>query len=178
MDHKKHLPLAPRDLLILAVLGEGPLHGYGIIKAVELRSQAGVLLDPANLYRVLRRMSRLGWIRQAANGGPGLAPVSGEGEAGSVPAEPSSPGGASAMRPREATRETFERSPEETSGVPADTPPTRSNTDARRKTYEITPQGQRLLAAEVARLERLLEHARPALADGPTPPWHRERDSR
>jgi len=130
MDHKKHLPLAPRDLLILAVLGEGPLHGYGIIKAVEVRSQAGVLLDPANLYRVLRRMSRLGWIRQATNGG---------------------------------------------TGVPAGTG---SNTDTRRRTYEVTPHGKALLAAEVARLERLLEHARPALAHGPTPPWNGERDPR
>lgn len=65
MDPRDHLPLAPRDLLILAVLAEGPLHGYGLIKAVEARSQSGVLLDPANLYRVLRRMSGLGWIRPA-----------------------------------------------------------------------------------------------------------------
>jgi DNA-binding PadR family transcriptional regulator len=118
MDYEKHLPLAPRDLLILAVLGEGPLHGYGIIKAVEVRSQAGVLLDPANLYRVLRRMRGAGWIREA-----------------------------------------FERSVGET-------PQTGPNTDARRKTYEITRTGRSLLAAELARLERLLERARPALADG------------
>ena len=64
MDVYDHLPLAPRDLLILAVLAEGPLHGYGLIKAVEERSRSGVLLDPANLYRVLRRMSGLRWIRQ------------------------------------------------------------------------------------------------------------------
>jgi DNA-binding PadR family transcriptional regulator len=63
MDLQTHLPLAPRDLLILAVLAEHPLHGYGLIKAVEARSESGVLLDPANLYRVLRRMTGLGWIR-------------------------------------------------------------------------------------------------------------------
>lgn len=68
MDTQTHLPLAPRDLLVLAVLAEGPLHGYGIIKAVEARSRSGVLLDPANLYRVLRRMVGLGWIRPAARG--------------------------------------------------------------------------------------------------------------
>ncbi len=62
MDPTDHLPLAPRDLLILAVLAEGPLHGYGLIKAVEERSRSGVLLDPANLYRVLRRMRSLAWI--------------------------------------------------------------------------------------------------------------------
>ncbi len=68
MDHTDildHLPLAPRDLLILSVLAEGPLHGYGIIKAVEERSGCGVLLDPANLYRVLRRMRQLDWIEEA-----------------------------------------------------------------------------------------------------------------
>jgi PadR family transcriptional regulator PadR len=105
MKTQDHLPLAPRDLLILAVLAEGPLHGYGIIKAVEARSEAGVLLDPANLYRVLRRMRRMGWIE--------------EGEAG---------------------------------------------TDARRRTYDITPGGKRLLSAELNRLEKLLRQVRPAMA--------------
>jgi len=56
--------LAPRDLLILAVLADGPSHGYGIIKAVEERSGNDVLLDPANLYRCLRRMSGDGWIAE------------------------------------------------------------------------------------------------------------------
>ena len=56
--------LAPRDLLILAVLADGPSHGYGIIKAVEERSEHDVLLDPANLYRSLRRMSADGWINE------------------------------------------------------------------------------------------------------------------
>lgn len=65
MDPTEHLPLAPRDLLVLAVLAEGPLHGYGLIKAVEQRSSTGVFLDPANLYRVLRRMRALGWIEDA-----------------------------------------------------------------------------------------------------------------
>ncbi len=69
MDPTSHLPLAPRDLLVLAVLSEGPLHGYGIIKAVEARSESGVLLDPANLYRVLRRMRDLGWLQDAGMDG-------------------------------------------------------------------------------------------------------------
>jgi DNA-binding PadR family transcriptional regulator len=107
MDVNDHLPLAPRDLLILAVLAEGPLHGYGLIKAVEARSQSGVLLDPANLYRVLRRMSGLGWI----------APAQGD-------------------------------------------------DDSRRRTYEIAPRGRALLTAELRRLERLLDQARPAMAGG------------
>lgn len=61
--------LAPRDLLILAVLADGPHHGYGIIKAVEERSSSGVLLDPANLYRSLRRMQADGWIDETRRTG-------------------------------------------------------------------------------------------------------------
>ena len=71
MSQQQELPLAPRDLLILAVLAEGTHHGYGIIKAAEERSGSSVLLDPANLYRVLRRMRRDGWIRQVDGSGEG-----------------------------------------------------------------------------------------------------------
>ena len=106
MDIFEHLPLAPRDLLILSVLAEGPLHGYGLIKAVEERSESGVLLDPANLYRVLRRMRDLGWIAEE------------------------------------------------------------ESEEARRRVHHITGTGRQLLSAEIARLERLLGQARPALAGG------------
>ena len=58
-------PLPPRDLLVLSALAAGPLHGYGIIKAVE--EDSGPLLDPGNLYRVLRRMRRDGWVEEAAD---------------------------------------------------------------------------------------------------------------
>lgn len=112
MKPEDHLPLAPRDLLILAVLAESPLHGYGIIKAVEERSRSGVFLDPANLYRVLRRMRGSGWIRNVEGG--------------------VAEGGC----------------------------------HTRRKTYEITERGRTILRAELARLERLLDQARPALARG------------
>jgi DNA-binding PadR family transcriptional regulator len=59
-------------------LAEGPLHGYGVIKAVEDRSDSGVFLDPANLYRVLRRMKGAGWIREAF---PAVGNARGEGGA-------------------------------------------------------------------------------------------------
>ncbi len=106
MDILDYLPLAPRDLLILSVLAEAPLHGYGLIKAVEQRSESGVLLDPANLYRVLRRMRELGWIAEE------------------------------------------------------------ESEEVRRRVHRITGPGRELLSAEIARLERLLGQARPALAGG------------
>ncbi|MCA9738256.1 MAG: helix-turn-helix transcriptional regulator [Gemmatimonadota bacterium] len=64
MSDDPAVPLNPRDLMILAVLAEQPQHGYGIIKAVEARSRSGVQLDPANLYRSLRRMSGDGWVEE------------------------------------------------------------------------------------------------------------------
>lgn len=109
MDITDHLPLSPRDLLILAVLAEGPLHGYGIVKAVEERSRSGVLLDPANLYRALRRMRELAWVREE---------------------------------------------------------PTPDGEDTRRRTFAVTEGGRAVLTAELRRLERLLDQARPALAGG------------
>ena len=64
MDELQPTALAPRDLLVLSVLSTGPLHGYGIVRAVEERSKSGLPLDPANLHRVLRRMRRDGWIEE------------------------------------------------------------------------------------------------------------------
>ena len=51
------LPLQPRDYLILFALIDGRLHGHGILKALEAES-SGVLFDPANLYRSLRKLER------------------------------------------------------------------------------------------------------------------------
>jgi DNA-binding PadR family transcriptional regulator len=53
--------------------------------------------------------------------------------------------------------------------VSAVTPQKSGNSDTRRKVYQITPTGRSILSAELARLERLLEHARPALAAGEGP---------
>jgi DNA-binding PadR family transcriptional regulator len=51
------LPLQPRDYLILLALVDGPLHGHGLLKAVEAQA-GGVIFDPANLYRLLRKLER------------------------------------------------------------------------------------------------------------------------
>lgn len=64
MSEPAGIPLAPRDFLILLVLAEGPTHGYGVVTAAERATTAEVPLDPANLYRALRRMLRDGWVRK------------------------------------------------------------------------------------------------------------------
>ena len=65
MDPNRHLPLSPRDFLVLLVLADGPLHGYGIMAAVEERVGDDVPLDPANLYRTLKRLRRDGIVDEA-----------------------------------------------------------------------------------------------------------------
>ena len=59
-----HLPLHPRDFLILFVLVDGELHGYGLVKAIEEESEGEVKMDPANLYRSLRRLERDGLVEE------------------------------------------------------------------------------------------------------------------
>ena len=60
-----HLPVKPRDFLILLALASGEAHGYGILKEVEEETGGGVYLDPANLYRALRRMMNDGLVRES-----------------------------------------------------------------------------------------------------------------
>ncbi len=59
------IPLNPRDYLILFSLVEGERHGYGIVREVEAGSGGGVRLDPANLYRSLKRMTSDGLVEEA-----------------------------------------------------------------------------------------------------------------
>ena len=53
-----HLPMNPRDYLVLFCLQGGPRHGYGIISEVEDQSNGLVKMDPSNLYRGIRRLIR------------------------------------------------------------------------------------------------------------------------
>ena len=59
------MPLWPRDYLILMALSAGELHGYALIKEIEALP-AGVRMDPANLYRALRRLTREGLVVASA----------------------------------------------------------------------------------------------------------------
>lgn len=55
------LPVPPRDYLILFALVDGARHGHGLLKAIEAQSDS-VLVDPANLYRSLRKLERDGLV--------------------------------------------------------------------------------------------------------------------
>jgi DNA-binding PadR family transcriptional regulator len=63
-DAASLIPLNPRDYLILFSLVEEDRHGYGVVRAVESGSRGGVRIDPANLYRSLKRMMRDGLVEE------------------------------------------------------------------------------------------------------------------
>ena len=62
---QRRLPMKPRDFLILFALVDGESHGYGILKQVEAESAREVRLDPANLYRALRRLMKEGLVSES-----------------------------------------------------------------------------------------------------------------
>jgi DNA-binding PadR family transcriptional regulator len=55
-DPTAFLPLKARDYEILFVLARGELHGYGLVKEIEARTDGMLSLEPASLYRRLRRL--------------------------------------------------------------------------------------------------------------------------
>lgn len=59
------IPLQPRDFLIFLALADGERHGYGLVKEIESLSDGRVRMDPANLYRALRRLVRDGLVADA-----------------------------------------------------------------------------------------------------------------
>ena len=61
VDARSLIPLNPRDYLILLALASGERHGYGIVKEVE---GGGVRVDPANLYRAIKRMLASGLVEE------------------------------------------------------------------------------------------------------------------
>ena len=63
-------PLRPVEFHILLSLTDGDLHGYGIIQATEARTEGRLVLEPATLYRALRRLAAQGWIEAVAHVSP------------------------------------------------------------------------------------------------------------
>lgn len=60
---KSHSLQTALDLLVLTVLGRrGPLHGYGIVTAIQELSQEVLRVDEGSLYPALHRMEESGWI--------------------------------------------------------------------------------------------------------------------
>jgi PadR family transcriptional regulator PadR len=66
-------PLREPTFLVLTALGAGPMHGYGIIKAIEEMSDGRVRLRAGTLYGALERLESEGLIAfdgEGSEGGP------------------------------------------------------------------------------------------------------------
>jgi DNA-binding PadR family transcriptional regulator len=50
------LPLRPLELLVLAMLGDQPLHGYAIRQAIIEHTGGSIEVEAGNLYRHIRRL--------------------------------------------------------------------------------------------------------------------------
>lgn len=50
------------ELLVLKVLSQAPLHGYGIAKWIGAETGGVLALEDAALYQALHRMESKGWI--------------------------------------------------------------------------------------------------------------------
>ena len=65
-DPRVHLPLKPIDLELLLALAEEERHGYGLVQAIAAHTGGLLMLDPGNLYRVIKRLLTDGLIAEAA----------------------------------------------------------------------------------------------------------------
>jgi len=58
------LPLKHVDFLVLLVLMEDDLHGYGIVKEIGERTDGQIRLEPGNLYRYIKRLEQQGLVAE------------------------------------------------------------------------------------------------------------------
>ncbi|WP_298865923.1 PadR family transcriptional regulator [uncultured Gimesia sp.] len=50
------------DMLILKSLIEGPRHGYGVAKWIQVTTQDALKIEEGSLYPALHRMQKRGWV--------------------------------------------------------------------------------------------------------------------
>ena len=62
-DVSQELPRGTLDLLILKILSLEPMHGWGIIKRIQLLSEDVFQVNQGSLYPALQRLKRKGWVR-------------------------------------------------------------------------------------------------------------------
>ena len=55
------------DLLVLKVVGLGPIHGYGIAQRIRQISQDVLQVQQGSLYPALHRLEKRGWLIAAWN---------------------------------------------------------------------------------------------------------------
>ena len=65
VDPRNFLPLKPVDLELLLALSDHDRHGYGLVQAISEHTDGLIVLDPGNLYRVIKRMLADGLIAES-----------------------------------------------------------------------------------------------------------------
>jgi transcriptional regulator len=50
------------DMLVLKVLSQAPMHGYGIAQQIQRLSQDALKVEEGSLYPALQRIRQQGWI--------------------------------------------------------------------------------------------------------------------
>lgn len=68
-DPRHFLPLKPVDLELLLALANQDLHGYGLVQAIAEHTAGLLVLDPGNLYRVIKRLLADGLIAESGRDG-------------------------------------------------------------------------------------------------------------
>jgi DNA-binding PadR family transcriptional regulator len=61
---KPQAPLTPAVFHILLALADGPLHGYGIMQAVDLSASGEPSMGPGTIYGSLQRMEEAGLVKE------------------------------------------------------------------------------------------------------------------
>jgi PadR family transcriptional regulator PadR len=65
MSEEQELKKGSTPILILAVLAEGPRHGYAIAREIERRSREALSVGEGALYPALRALEREGMVSSA-----------------------------------------------------------------------------------------------------------------
>lgn len=63
---RAQVPLTPAVFHILLALADGPLHGYGIMQAVESSAASEPPMGPGTIYGSLQRMEDAGLVKELA----------------------------------------------------------------------------------------------------------------
>jgi DNA-binding PadR family transcriptional regulator len=59
------LPLKAVDLELLLALASDDRHGYGLVQEISAHTNGLIVLDPGNLYRVIKRLLADGLVTEA-----------------------------------------------------------------------------------------------------------------
>ena len=62
MRSRQELLKGTLDMLILQALTRGAMHGYGVARWIEERTEGTLLIEEGSLYPALYRMDQRGWV--------------------------------------------------------------------------------------------------------------------